>query len=61
MDGTNFFAHEEERERGAEHPPTPNPPTPQRRPCTTHVVAMWPPEPARGCCGGAGRPLCVAP
>ena len=22
----------------------------------THVVAMWPPEPARGCCGGVRRP-----
>eukprot|EP00966_Prymnesium_polylepis_P256612 5927834-Prymnesium_polylepis.1 len=27
----------------------------------THAVTAWPPEPARGCCGGVRQPLCVIP
>eukprot|EP00966_Prymnesium_polylepis_P209399 4850851-Prymnesium_polylepis.1 len=27
----------------------------------THAVAAWPPEPARGCCGGKDDLMCVSP
>ena len=41
--------------------PRPSPPACIEAMRMTHAVAAWPPEPARGCCGGVRRPLCVSP
>eukprot|EP00966_Prymnesium_polylepis_P162535 3756682-Prymnesium_polylepis.1 len=41
--------------------PRPVPPATTEAMRMTHAVAAWPPEPARGCCGGVRRPRVCLP